>query len=137
VKTYEAIVKGDNVPPAGVPESFKVLIKELQSLALDIKVLSDTREEIMIGEDDDDEAVPMDVNLSGLEDAPISLAALGDEEDEELDDFDDFDDFEDAEEEPVLTDEEPEPNGEELAGLDEDLGELSDALDIDIDKDLN
>ena len=58
-------------------------------------------------------------------------------EDEELDDFDDFDDFEEAEEEPVLTDEEPEPNGEELAGLDEDLGELSDALDIDIDKDLN
>ena len=46
VKTYEAIVKGDNIRPPGVPESFKVLIKELQSLALDIKVLSDTREEI-------------------------------------------------------------------------------------------
>ena len=43
VKTYEAIVKGDNIPPAGVPESFKVLIKELQSLALDIKVLGPTR----------------------------------------------------------------------------------------------
>ena len=41
VKTYEAIVKGENVPEPGVPESFKVLIKELQSLCLDIKVLSE------------------------------------------------------------------------------------------------
>ncbi|MEI3428138.1 MAG: hypothetical protein V8Q82_02655 [Christensenellales bacterium] len=43
VKTYEAIVKGNNIPTPGVPESFKVLIKELQSLALDIKVLDRTR----------------------------------------------------------------------------------------------
>ena len=54
VKTYEAIVKGENVPEPGVPESFKVLIKELQSLALDVKVLSETSEEIEIGDDDDD-----------------------------------------------------------------------------------
>ena len=54
VKTYEAIVKGDNVPEPGVPESFKVLIKELQSLSLDVKVLSDDEEEIEIGESDDD-----------------------------------------------------------------------------------
>jgi DNA-directed RNA polymerase subunit beta len=46
VKTYEAIVKGENVMEPGVPESFKVLIKELQSLALDVKVLTETREEI-------------------------------------------------------------------------------------------
>ncbi|MGI6588202.1 MAG: DNA-directed RNA polymerase subunit beta [Peptococcia bacterium] len=54
VKTYEAIVKGDNVPEPGVPESFKVLIKELQSLALDVKVLSEDEEEIEIQDDDDD-----------------------------------------------------------------------------------
>jgi len=54
VKTYEAIVKGDNVPEPGVPESFKVLIKELQSLCLDVKVLSDDEREIEIREADDD-----------------------------------------------------------------------------------
>jgi len=54
VKTYEAIVKGENVPEPGVPESFKVLIKELQSLALDIKVLSEEEQEIEILEEDDD-----------------------------------------------------------------------------------
>jgi DNA-directed RNA polymerase subunit beta len=54
VKTYEAIVKGENVPEPGVPESFKVLIKELQSLALDVKVLSEDAEEIEIKELDED-----------------------------------------------------------------------------------
>ncbi|EFM38686.1 DNA-directed RNA polymerase, beta subunit [Peptostreptococcaceae bacterium AS15] len=51
VKTYEAIVKGDNVPEPGIPESFKVLIKELQSLSLDVKVLTETDEEIKVDED--------------------------------------------------------------------------------------
>ena len=92
VKTYEAIVKGENVPPAGVPESFKVLIKELQSLALDIKVLSDTREEIIIGEDDDDDIVPLDVNISGLEDAP-PMAPAAEEAGEDFEEFEEFDDF--------------------------------------------
>ncbi|MEE1065607.1 MAG: DNA-directed RNA polymerase subunit beta, partial [Acutalibacteraceae bacterium] len=57
VKTYEAIVKGDPVPKAGVPESFKVLIKELQSLGLDIKVLDEDKNEIDLKQtfDDDDE----------------------------------------------------------------------------------
>ena len=54
VKTYEAIVKGENIPDPGVPESFKVLIKELQSIALDIKVLNADKEEIEIRELDDD-----------------------------------------------------------------------------------
>jgi DNA-directed RNA polymerase subunit beta len=54
VKTYEAIVKGENIPEPGVPESFKVLIKELQSLCLDVKILNENDEEIEIGEDDDD-----------------------------------------------------------------------------------
>ncbi len=56
VKTYEAIVKGENVMEPGVPESFKVLIKELQSLALDVKVLTEQREEVEIRIQDDDMA---------------------------------------------------------------------------------
>ncbi|WP_062107682.1 DNA-directed RNA polymerase subunit beta [Bacillus niameyensis] len=55
VKTYEAIVKGDNVPDPGVPESFKVLIKELQSLGMDVKILSGDEEEIEMRDLDDDE----------------------------------------------------------------------------------
>ncbi len=54
VKTYEAIVKGENVPEPGVPESFKVLIKELQSLGLDVKVLSEDDQEIEIKEVEED-----------------------------------------------------------------------------------
>ncbi len=54
VKTYESIVKGENVPEPGVPESFKVLIKELQSIGLDIKVLDEDSEEIPIRDSDDD-----------------------------------------------------------------------------------
>ena len=91
VKTYEAIVKGENVPEPGVPESFKVLIKELQSLGLDIKVLSDTKEEIKIGEMvDDDDGAPLDVNIAGTEDDPGLMP--GGAEFTEFDDFDFGDD---------------------------------------------
>ncbi len=55
VKTYEAIVKGHNVPQPGVPESFKVLVKELQSLCLDIRVLDENMDEIILSEDEEDE----------------------------------------------------------------------------------
>ena len=57
VKTYEAIVKGQNIPKPGIPESFKVLIKELQSLGLDVKVLDKDNEEIDLKQnfDDDDD----------------------------------------------------------------------------------
>ncbi|OIJ17129.1 DNA-directed RNA polymerase subunit beta [Anaerobacillus alkalilacustris] len=55
VKTYEAIVKGENVPEPGVPESFKVLIKELQSLGMDVKMLSSNEEEIEMRDLDEDE----------------------------------------------------------------------------------
>jgi len=68
VKTYEAIVKGENVPEPGVPESFKVLIKELQSLALDVKVLSEENEEITIKESLDDDLDELTVNIEGRED---------------------------------------------------------------------
>ncbi|MBQ6606387.1 MAG: DNA-directed RNA polymerase subunit beta [Firmicutes bacterium] len=57
VKTYEAIVKGENVPDAGVPESFKVLIKELQSLAIDVEVLDENDQPIEIKESGDDDDV--------------------------------------------------------------------------------
>ena len=57
VKTYEAIVKGHNVPKPGVPESFKVLVKELQALCLDVRVLDDQGEEIELREDDDDDEI--------------------------------------------------------------------------------
>ncbi len=58
VKTYEAIVKGNNIPQPGVPESFKVLIKELQSLCLDVRVLDEEGNEIELKDDDDDDFIP-------------------------------------------------------------------------------
>ena len=59
VKTYESIVKGNNISEPGIPEAFKVLLKELQSLALDVKVLTESGEELVIRElDDDDESIP-------------------------------------------------------------------------------
>lgn len=54
VKTYEAIVKGENIPEPGIPESFKVLVKEMQSLALNVEVLSDEGEEIELKEKEED-----------------------------------------------------------------------------------
>lgn len=61
VKTYEAIVKGENIPEPGVPESFKVLIKELQSLALDVKVLTEEDTEIEIKESIDDDIADLEM----------------------------------------------------------------------------
>ena len=76
-KTYEAIVKGENVPEPGIPESFKVLIKELQSLALDIKVLSDEYGEIDLkrygAEDEKVPTINSEVNMEGLEDTPMNV----------------------------------------------------------------
>ncbi|HHY82845.1 MAG TPA: DNA-directed RNA polymerase subunit beta [Clostridiales bacterium] len=80
VKTYEAIVKGENIPEPGAPEAFKVLIKELQSLALDVKVLSDQNEEIVIKEVIDDDIDDLDINIEGRE------------EQEQIDESDEFED---------------------------------------------
>ena len=66
VKTYEAIVKGENIPEPGVPESFKVLLKELQSLALDIRVLRDDNTEVEIKESIDD-VDDLNVKIDGFE----------------------------------------------------------------------
>jgi DNA-directed RNA polymerase subunit beta len=54
VKVYEAIVKGENIPEPGIPESFKVLIKEMQSLCLDVEVLNDVGQQIEMAEIDED-----------------------------------------------------------------------------------
>ncbi len=75
VKTYEAIVKGENVPDPGIPESFKVLVKELQSIGLDIKVLNEDEEEISLRDTDDDiaeTAREVDLNIEGqISEAPV------------------------------------------------------------------
>jgi DNA-directed RNA polymerase subunit beta len=72
VKTYEAIVKGENVPQPGVPESFKVLIKELQSLGMDVKMLTIDEQEIEMKElDDEDEQVNEKLNLN-VESDPVT-----------------------------------------------------------------
>ena len=59
VKTYESIVKGNNVPEPGIPESFKVLVKELQALCLNIKILDDQGNEVILKDDDDDDVYPI------------------------------------------------------------------------------
>jgi DNA-directed RNA polymerase subunit beta len=74
VKTYEAIVKGENIPEPGIPESFKVLIKELQSLGLDVKVLSDENEEIELKE-------YVDLGMSSGLERMISTDKLTDDDD--------------------------------------------------------
>jgi len=86
VKTYEAIVKGENVMEPGVPESFKVLIKELQSLALDVKVLTENREEIEIKiQDDDMTETAKDIGLLvGDEDPRLAQTVAAQREAEQL-----------------------------------------------------
>ena len=75
VKTYEAIVKGENIPEPGIPESFKVLIKEMQSLGLDVKVLTENNEEIEIEETSEYETV---ANLDDI--IEMSNVEVADEE---------------------------------------------------------
>ena len=82
VKTYEAIARGNNVPTPGVPESFKVLIKELQSLALDVRVLDENGEEIDLKQNLDD-----DISFSSTfrENKEPKRETKSEAEDEELD----------------------------------------------------
>ena len=87
VKTYEAIVKGHNIPEPGVPESFKVLLKELQSLCLDVRILDKEGNEIELKDDEEDDFIPNarddyradegEIVSSGysIEDAPRTPAA--------------------------------------------------------------
>ena len=86
VKTYEAIVKGENIPEPGVPESFKVLIKELQALCLDVKVLNDANEEVKLKEFADEDMDDLEVNIEGTEeivnDIPVGDDSYTSSEDE-------------------------------------------------------
>ncbi|SHN52808.1 DNA-directed RNA polymerase subunit beta [Desulfitobacterium chlororespirans DSM 11544] len=103
VKTYEAIVKGENIPEPGVPESFKVLIKELQSLGLDVRVLSEDDEEIEIREIDEDvteTAKELGIDLHEDLPAPV-IHEAGEGEDDEY-----FEEDEEAvDDEPMTFDE--------------------------------
>ena len=102
VKTYEAIVKGENIPEPGLPESFKVLIKELQALCLDVRVLSSDHEEILLKESVEEEMEDVEVNLEVTEvlpTQPMEETISMDNEQEE---------FYDDEEVPENLDEEPE-----------------------------
>ena len=104
VKTYESIVKGNNISEPGIPEAFKVLLKELQSLALDVKVLTENNDELIIRElDEDDEAIPTAAARDAEErdrQEPVEEYDIsgGDDEEEDIDlgsifDTDDEDDF--------------------------------------------
>ena len=117
VKTYESIVKGENVPTPGIPESFKVLIKELQSLALDVNVLNANNEIIELKSEDDDEpnmdeyrdellTTVNDGISSGYsevspEDEILGIAMGADSDDEDEIDFPSFDEDEDFDIEPT------------------------------------
>ena len=126
VKTYEAIVKGDNVPRPGVPESFKVLIKELQSLALDVKILDDKGNEIELKEDEDDvphinpeeleQVMGKDDNTSSMENFLTHIGESDDDSEEEeftLDEIEESDDIAD----PAFMIEELDEDADELSEI--------------------
>ena len=96
VKTYEAVVKGDNVPEPGVPESFKVLIKEMQSLALDVKVLTDEAQEVDIKEMDDEDDISerakeldLDIGDRGIQAPGVETVESEETEDDDAEDQED------------------------------------------------
>ena len=119
VKTYEAIVKGENIPEPGIPESFKVLIKEMQSLGLDVRVLSADDREIEIHDTDEDileTAKELGIDLHEELPPPATRIVATKDEEDLLTDEDD-----------LITDEEDpldELNEEILEGEDIDLGDL-------------
>lgn len=126
VKTYEAIVKGENIPEPGVPESFKVLIKELQSLCLDVKVLSDDKQEISIKEDIEDDFEEIEATMEGRDDLPAPAVA-------ELEEFEESDEAtEEAEDDDLsiveLSDIE---EGHNMEDIDEDIFKYDDMDDQD------
>ncbi len=116
VKTYEAIIKGENVSEPGIPESFKVLLKELQALALDVRVLRDDQTEVEIGENIDYGNEDIASIMNGSRDFEYDSDSMGDYgyKQQELDDNnelidveesdDDFDDFFDSSSDSDLDD---------------------------------
>ncbi|ABR50558.1 DNA-directed RNA polymerase, beta subunit [Alkaliphilus metalliredigens QYMF] len=116
VKTYECIVKGENIPEPGVPESFKVLIKELQSLCLDVKVLTDDDHELEIKETIDDDAGEMSLEHGdfdyGLEEPTVPEGSHITDEEEKDEDNDS--------EEALITEEDFEPTSVETEYAEDD-----------------
>ncbi len=111
VKTYEAIVKGQNIPTPGVPESFKVLVKELQSLALDIRVLDRDGNEIELSkldEEEDESLNPRFDELTDLRANDDELRGFDSDFDAEEDDDDDDEAFDDDSFDEEITEEEQE-----------------------------
>ncbi|MHB8965673.1 MAG: DNA-directed RNA polymerase subunit beta [Coriobacteriia bacterium] len=91
VKAYEAIVKGENIPEPGIPESFKVLVKEMQSLCLDVEIISETGEEIELKEDEEDifkTAEELGLDLTGIGEGPGEVAGTADMGEVSLEDLD-------------------------------------------------
>ena len=134
VKTYEAIVKGENVPEAGIPESFRVLVKELQSLGLDVKVYSENNEEVELKEYVEEEIEDdLPVNIEGTEDLqfvrhydePTENAIIEDvdDDDEEFEDEDELGEVEEFD----FTGAVDELEGDDLEGdLKDDVDEFDD-----------
>ena len=92
VKTYESIVKGENIPEPGVPESFKVLIKELQSIGLDIKVQDENANEIMVQDDEDDikeAANDLEVDVNGVDDS-ANMPVVDEYSEDDIEAVDDY-----------------------------------------------
>ena len=107
VKTYEAIVKGENIPKSGIPESFKVMVKELQSLALDIKILNHNMEEIDLDAsfEDDDEGVVSEDLMQTMEDKDGISDSFDDDDLDEANMILDGEDFDNDYENDDITDE--------------------------------
>ena len=104
VKTYEAIVKGENIPEPGIPESFKVLVKELQSLGLDIKLYNQSDEnEVELKEDVDDDGTTPNVTLPVADEDDLEDGMIIEDEDGNAIEDEEDDDFGD-EDEPIFTD---------------------------------
>ncbi|MCI8500468.1 MAG: DNA-directed RNA polymerase subunit beta [Clostridia bacterium] len=102
VKTYESIVKGNNISEPGIPEAFKVLLKELQSLALDVKVLTENNEELIIREFEDDDVASEPRRVDG---EPVPDFDFGlDEEDEDDEEFGSLFDDEAGDDEDFVSD---------------------------------
>ena len=93
VKTYESIVRGENISEPGIPEAFKVLLKELQSLALDVKVLTESGDELIIREfEDEEEAADNEASRrDSLKDEELEEIDFNVDDEDEEDDEDDFD----------------------------------------------
>ena len=96
VKVYESIIKGQEINQAGVPESFRVLMKEFQALGLDISIINDEGETLQLKEiEEAEDKEDMNTSIEEIDSPAVEITASNDEEYEEDDEFEDEDDFDD------------------------------------------